>query len=162
MAGHRNLNSWGTVYNVLAVWRGGGMSQLRTSAMLKVVQTTKDKTECGNHRDIPLVEHDVKYSSRSSRAVTATNAQEESSRRRNSGTLDHGARRSICSRHDACRTRPRRTTAFTCAPSTSPMRVGLRRHKPLVKCSSPLRRANENTREHSPTPRRYKIMFVAG
>ena len=51
-------NTLGEFHDIIvAVWRGGGVSQQWKDATIKVLHKKKDRTECGNHRGISLVAH---------------------------------------------------------------------------------------------------------
>ena len=42
---------------VVGIWRGGDVPQQWKDAIIKVLYKSKDRTECGNYRDISLVAH---------------------------------------------------------------------------------------------------------
>ena len=47
---------------IVAVWRGGCVSQQWKDATIKVLHKKKDRTDCGNYRGISLVAHSRRQS----------------------------------------------------------------------------------------------------
>ena len=58
LADEVKLDTLGRFHDIIvAVWRGGGVPQQWKYAMIKMLHKKRDRTECGNYRDISLVAH---------------------------------------------------------------------------------------------------------